>query len=563
MHTRTLAQLADDLRARRVSATELTRHYLGRIERFAGKLNAFITVTADQALAQAAVADRRLADGEATPLTGIPLAHKDIFCTTGVKTSCGSRMLDNFVSPYDAGVVERLANAGAVMLGKTNMDEFAMGSSNETSFYGPVHNPWDHDLVPGGSSGGSAAAVASRIAAAATATDTGGSIRQPAALSGITGLKPTYGRVSRYGMIAFASSLDQAGVLTQTAEDAALLLEAMAGFDERDSTSLDDPVPRYSQLIREPWEKLTIGVPESFFDDGLEPENAAAVRAALAELEKLGAKLKSIELKYIHLSVPAYYVVAPAEASSNLSRFDGVRFGHRCKDPKDLLDLYRRSRGEGFGAEVKRRIMTGTYVLSAGYYDAYYLKAQKVRSLINEDFKRAFAKVDVLMGPTAPTPAFAIGAKTDDPILMYLNDIYTIGANLAGLPAVSVPCGLSGGLPVGLQVIGPQRRFVARRGMETARPFTLRGGAGCLCQAPHQTSTSHTSQTLNASHKAYAEKAGHENTLAGGHPCGRGGRCCCMAGAQRQGRGAGSPGQAGHRQGQGQEARCDPGIRTQ
>jgi len=449
--------LADDLRARRVSATELTRHYLGRIERFAGKLNAFITVTADQALAQAAVADRRLADGKATPLTGIPLAHKDIFCTTGVKTSCGSRMLDNFVSPYDATIVERLANAGAVMLGKTNMDEFAMGSSNETSFYGPVRNPWDLSLVPGGSSGGSAAAVAARIAAAATATDTGGSIRQPAALSGITGLKPTYGRVSRYGMIAFASSLDQAGVLTQTAEDAALLLEAMAGFDERDSTSLDDPVPRYSQLIHEPWEKLTIGVPESFFDDGLEPENAAAVRAALAELEKLGAKLKSIELKYIHLSVPAYYVVAPAEASSNLSRFDGVRFGHRAKRAagEDLTTFYMRNRGEGFGAEVKRRILTGTYVLSAGYFDAYYLQAQKARKLISDDFARAFRDVDFVAGPTSPSPAFGIGQKTNDPIAMYLNDVYTIGANLAGLPAISIPCGFVRNLPVGLHLVAP------------------------------------------------------------------------------------------------------------
>jgi len=448
--------LADDLRARRVSATELARHYLGRIERFGGKLNAFITVTAEQALAEATVADRRLANGEGTPLTGIPLAHKDIFCTTGVKTSCGSRMLDNFVSPYDATIVERLASAGAVMLGKTNMDEFAMGSSNETSFYGPVRNPWDLGCVPGGSSGGSAAAVASRIAVAATATDTGGSIRQPAALSGITGLKPTYGRVSRYGMIAFASSLDQAGVLTQTAEDAALLLEAMAGFDERDSTSLDDPVPPYSKLIREPWDGVTIGVPESFFD-GLESENAAAVRSALAELEKLGAKLKSVELKYIHLSVPAYYVVAPAEASSNLSRFDGVRFGHRAERGagEDLTTFYMRNRGEGFGAEVKRRILTGTYVLSAGYFDAYYLQAQKARKLISDDFARAFRDVDFVAGPTSPTPAFGIGQKTDDPIAMYLNDVYTIGANLAGLPAISIPCGFVRNLPVGLHLVAP------------------------------------------------------------------------------------------------------------
>ena len=448
--------MADDLRARRVSATELTRHYLERIERFGGKLNAFITVTAEQALAQAAAADRRLADGTATPLTGIPLAHKDIFCTTGVKTSCGSRMLDNFVSPYDATIVERLANSGCIMLGKTNMDEFAMGSSNETSFYGPVRNPWDLSLVPGGSSGGSAAAVAARIAAAATATDTGGSIRQPAALSGITGLKPTYGRVSRYGMIAFASSLDQAGMLTQTAEDAALLLEAMAGFDERDSTSLDEPVPKYSLEVREKWDNVTIGVPESFFD-GLESQNAAAVRAALAELAKLGAKLKPVELKYIHLSVPAYYVVAPAEASSNLSRFDGVRFGHRAQRAagEDLVTFYMRNRGEGFGAEVKRRILTGTYVLSAGYFDAYYLQAQKARKLISDDFARAFRDVDFVAGPTSPEPAFGIGQKTSDPIAMYLNDVYTIGANLAGLPAISIPCGFVRNLPVGLHLVAP------------------------------------------------------------------------------------------------------------
>jgi aspartyl-tRNA(Asn)/glutamyl-tRNA(Gln) amidotransferase subunit A len=337
------------------------------------------------------------------------------------------------------------------------MDEFAMGSSNETSFYGPVRNPWDHALVPGGSSGGSAAAVAARIAPAATGTDTGGSIRQPAALSGITGFKPTYGRVSRYGMIAFASSLDQAGVLTQTAEDAALLLEAMAGFDARDSTSLDEPVPRYSQIVNEPWENVTIGVPESFFDDGLDADNAKAVRAALGELEKLGAKLKSIELKYIHLSVPAYYVVAPAEASSNLSRFDGVRFGHRAKlsGGEDLTAFYMRNRGEGFGAEVKRRILTGTYVLSAGYFDAYYLQAQKVRKLISDDFAHAFREVDFVAGPTTPSPAFGIGQKTSNPIEMYLNDIYTIGANLAGLPAMSLPCGFVRNLPVGLQLVAP------------------------------------------------------------------------------------------------------------
>jgi aspartyl-tRNA(Asn)/glutamyl-tRNA(Gln) amidotransferase subunit A len=457
MHDRTLVQLASDLRARRFSATELARHCLDRIERFDGELNAFVTVTREAALEQAAAADARLAKGEATLLTGVPIAHKDIFCTAGIKTTCGSRMLDNFVAPYDATVVERLQNQGVVMLGKTNMDEFAMGSSNETSYYGPVRNPWDHALVPGGSSGGSAAAVAARIAPAATGTDTGGSIRQPAALSGITGLKPTYGRVSRYGMIAFASSLDQAGVLTHTAEDAALLLEAMAGFDARDSTSLDEPVPRYSQIMSEPWENVTIGVPESFFDDGLDADNAKALRAALAELTKLGAKLKSIELKNIHLSVPAYYVVAPAEASSNLSRFDGVRFGHRAEGATgdDLLTFYMRNRGEGFGAEVKRRILTGTYVLSAGYFDAYYVQAQKVRTLISDDFARAFRDVDFVAGPTTPSPAFGLGQKASNPIEMYLNDIYTIGANLAGLPALSIPCGFVRNLPVGLQLVAP------------------------------------------------------------------------------------------------------------
>ena len=457
MHDRTLTELAADLAAKRVSAVELTKHFLARIERYDDALNAFVTVTAEQALKQATAADERRARGDAAPLTGIPLAHKDIFCTAGVKTSCGSKMLDNFVAPYDATVIERFVDAGAVMLGKTNMDEFAMGSSNETSYYGPVHNPWDLSLVPGGSSGGSAAAVAARIATAATGTDTGGSIRQPAALSGITGIKPTYGRVSRYGMVAFASSLDQAGVLTQTAADAALLLEAIAGLDERDSTSLDEPVPRYSKIIDEPWERVTIGVPESFFDAGLDPEVASTIRTALKEYEKLGAKLKSVKLDYVHLSVPAYYVVAPAEASSNLSRFDGVRFGHRASDAtaKDLTTFYMRNRGEGFGAEVKRRILTGTYVLSAGYFDAYYLQAQKVRKLISDDFARAFREVDLVAGPTSPSPAFGIGHKTSNPIEMYLNDIYTIGANLAGLPAMSLPCGFVRGLPVGLQLIAP------------------------------------------------------------------------------------------------------------
>ena len=455
MHDATIAQLAESLRTRAVSSVELTDHFLGRIGRLNGDLNAFITVTADVARAQAERADERLATGEATPLTGIPIAHKDIFCTRGVRTSCGSRILDNFVSPYDATAVERLEEAGAVMLGKTNMDEFAMGSSNETSYYGPVCNPWNRDTVPGGSSGGSAAAVAARLVPGATGTDTGGSIRQPAALCGITGIKPTYGRVSRWGMVAFASSLDQAGTLARTAQDAALMLQVMSGPDPRDSTSLPDPVPDYAAALAQPLGQMTIGVVDDFFDDGLDPDNAQRVRDALTVLERLGATLKRIRLENIGLSVPAYYVVAPAEASSNLSRFDGVRFGHRAEGAGDLTELYMRTRGEGFGAEVKRRILTGTYVLSAGYYDAYYLQAQKVRQLISEDFARAFSEVDVIAGPTTPTPAFPLGQKLDDPTQMYLNDIYTIGAPLAGLPALSMPCGLVRGLPVGLQLIGP------------------------------------------------------------------------------------------------------------
>jgi aspartyl-tRNA(Asn)/glutamyl-tRNA(Gln) amidotransferase subunit A len=455
LHLHTFAELRDGLRARRFSSVELTKHFLSRIERFDSEINAFITVTAELALRAAEAADRQLASGQAGPLAGIPIAHKDIFCTDGVLTTCGSRMLSNFVAPYDATVVERLGAAGVVMLGKANMDEFAMGSSNETSFYGPVKNPWDLKKVPGGSSGGSAAAVAARLAPAATGTDTGGSIRQPAALTGLTGLKPTYGRVSRYGMIAFASSLDQAGTLTLTAEDSALLLSAMAGFDPRDSTSVDEPVPDYVAALNQPLAGLKIGFVKEFFEKGLDEASGKLVREALQQYEKLGAKLVEVSLPNLPLSVPTYYVVAPAECSSNLSRFDGVRFGYRCENPSDLLDLYKRSRGEGFGPEVKRRIMTGTYVLSAGYYDAYYLRAQKVRRLIADDFARAFKQVDVLMGPTSPTPAFDIGAKADDPITMYLNDIYTIGANLAGLPAMSIPCGFVGDLPVGLQIIGP------------------------------------------------------------------------------------------------------------
>ena len=454
-YRKTLAQLAAGLKSKEFSSVELTRLYLDRIEASQPVLNAFISVTREQALEAAQAADRDLASGRGGPLAGVPIAHKDLFCTDGVRTTCGSRMLENFVSPYDATVVAKLKSAGVVTLGKANMDEFAMGSSNETSYYGTVRNPWNTDLVPGGSSGGSAAAVAARLAPAATATDTGGSIRQPAALCGVTGIKPTYGRVSRYGMIAFASSLDQGGVIAATAEDAALVLREMAGFDPNDSTSVDRPVPDYVAGLDTPLAGLKIGLLKEFFDKGLDPDNERCIREALAVYEKLGARLREVSLPNLPLSVPAYYVVAPAECSSNLARYDGVRFGYRCKEPRDLMDLYKRSRGEGFGAEVKRRIMTGTYVLSAGYYDAYYLKAQKVRQLITNDFARAFGEVDVLIGPTTPTPAFAIGAKTSDPITMYLNDIYTIGANLAGLPAMSIPCGFTQGLPVGLQIVGP------------------------------------------------------------------------------------------------------------
>jgi aspartyl-tRNA(Asn)/glutamyl-tRNA(Gln) amidotransferase subunit A len=407
-----------------------------------------------QALKTAAEADQRLKSGNATPLCGIPIVQKDIFCTKGIKTSCGSRMLDSFISPYDATVVEKLNQAGVVTLGKANMDEFAMGSSNETSYFGPVHNPWDRERVPGGSSGGSAAAVAARLAAAATGTDTGGSIRQPAALCGITGLKPTYGRISRFGMIAFASSLDQAGPMTRSAEDAALMLQAMAGFDPKDSTSADQPVPDYSAQLNDSLEGLRIGLPKEYFGEGLDAGVAASVEAAVEEYKKLGAQPVDISLPNSALAVPTYYVVAPAECSSNLSRFDGVRFGHRCDDPQDLEDLYKRSRGEGFGDEVKRRIMIGTYALSAGYYDAYYLKAQKTRHLISDDFKQAFEQVDVIMGPTSPDCAFRLGEKADDPVTMYLNDIYTIAANLAGLPGISIPMGAVNGLPAGLQIIG-------------------------------------------------------------------------------------------------------------
>jgi aspartyl-tRNA(Asn)/glutamyl-tRNA(Gln) amidotransferase subunit A len=454
LHNLSIGELGRELAAKQISSVELARHFLARIERLNPAMNALITLTAELALQQAEAADRRRAAGEEGPLLGIPLIHKDIFCTDGVRTSCGSRMLDNFVAPYDATVVAKLKTAGAVMLGKANMDEFAMGSSSETSFYGPVKNPWDTTKVPGGSSGGSAAATAARLVPFATGTDTGGSIRQPAALTGVTGVKPTYGRVSRYGMVAFASSLDQAGVFACSAADAAIVLEVMAGFDPRDSTSIDAPVPDYFAALDAPLAGLKIGLLREFFE-GLEARNTALIQDSLKIYRDLGAQTVEVSLPHLPLSVPTYYVVAPAECSSNLSRFDGVRFGYRCAQPKDLLDLYQRSRGEGFGAEVKRRIMTGTYVLSAGYFDAYYLKAQKVRRLITDDFRRAFEQVDLLIGPTTPTPAFAIGAKIDDPVTMYLNDIYTIGANLAGLPGLSLPCGFIEGLPMGLQLIGP------------------------------------------------------------------------------------------------------------
>ncbi|MDD2739762.1 MAG: Asp-tRNA(Asn)/Glu-tRNA(Gln) amidotransferase subunit GatA [Methylomonas lenta] len=453
MHNKTLSELAAGLRSKQFSSVELTQFFLARIKQHQ-HLNSFITVCDDLALAQAEVADKRLATADTAVLTGIPLAQKDIFCTLGSKTSCGSKMLDNFIAPYDATVIEKFNQSGAVMLGKLNMDEFAMGSSNETSYYGPVRNPWDTDCVPGGSSGGSAAAVAARLTPAATGTDTGGSIRQPAALCGITGLKPTYGRVSRYGMIAYASSLDQGGPMTRSAEDAALLMQVMAGFDPKDSTSVEQSVPDYSAGLNDSLKGLKIGLPKEFFSDELDSAIATEIQAAVAEYEKMGAEIKEVSMPNLKLAIPAYYVIASAECSSNLSRYDGVRFGYRCQNPQDLADLYTRSRGEAFGSEVKRRILMGTYALSAGYYDAYYLKAQQVRRLISDDFKRALSEVDVLMGPVSPSTAFRIGEKTDDPIQMYLEDIYTIAINLAGLPAMSLPAGFVEGKPVGLQVIG-------------------------------------------------------------------------------------------------------------
>ena len=454
MYKSTLAQLSIALESKKISSEELTRLYIERCNKHNNSLNCFITITEEEALKKARRADKKRASGDYSLLTGIPIAQKDIFCTNGIKTTCGSKMLDNFVAPYDATLIKKMNDAGLIMLGKTNMDEFAMGSSNETSFYGPVKNPWDNCRVPGGSSGGSASAVAARLTPAATGTDTGGSIRQPSSFCGITGLKPTYGRVSRYGMVAFASSLDQGGPMTQTAEDAALIMNIIAGFDEHDSTSTEKPTDNYTEKLNNSIKGLKIGLPKQYFDENLDNNVAGVIENGLKELEKLGAKCVDVELPHTELSIPAYYVVAPAECSSNLSRYDGVRFGHRCKEPKDLSDLYCRSRQEGFGKEVKRRIMTGTYVLSAGYYDAYYIKAQKIRQIISNDFQNVFKNVDIIAGPTTTGVAFKLNEKLNDPISMYLSDLYTVSVNLAGLPAISVPSGFINKLPVGMQLIG-------------------------------------------------------------------------------------------------------------
>ncbi|WEJ73277.1 Asp-tRNA(Asn)/Glu-tRNA(Gln) amidotransferase subunit GatA [Pseudomonas sp. PSE14] len=471
LHQLTLAEVARGLADKQFSAQELATALLARIKQLDPQLNSFITVTEESALAQAKAADERRAKGETGALLGAPIAHKDLFCTQGVRTSCGSKILDAFVSPYDATVVERLADAGTVSLGKLNMDEFAMGSANESSHYGPVKNPWDTSRVPGGSSGGSAAAVAARLIPAATGTDTGGSIRQPAALTNLTGIKPTYGRVSRWGMIAYASSLDQGGPLARTAEDCALMLGAMAGFDPKDSTSVDQPVDDYLAALAKPLTGLRIGLPKEYFGAGLDSRIADAVMKVVEQLKQLGAVVKEISLPNMQHAIPAYYVIAPAEASSNLSRFDGVRYGYRCEDPKDLQDLYKRSRAEGFGAEVKRRIMVGTYALSAGYYDAYYLKAQKIRRLIKNDFVSAFAEVDVILGPTTPNPAWKLGEKNNDPVAQYLEDIYTITANLAGIPGLSMPAGFVDGLPIGVQLLAPY--FQEGRLLNVAHQYQL------------------------------------------------------------------------------------------
>ncbi|MFR0692621.1 Asp-tRNA(Asn)/Glu-tRNA(Gln) amidotransferase subunit GatA [Enterobacterales bacterium AE_CKDN230030158-1A_HGKHYDSX7] len=471
LHQLTLAEVARGLADKQFSAQELATALLARIQQLDPQLNSFITVTEEIALAQAKAADERRAKGETGALLGAPIAHKDLFCTQGVRTSCGSKILDAFVSPYDATVVERLADAGTVSLGKLNMDEFAMGSANESSHYGPVKNPWDTSRVPGGSSGGSAAAVAARLIPAATGTDTGGSIRQPAALTNLTGIKPTYGRVSRWGMIAYASSLDQGGPLARTAEDCALMLGAMAGFDPKDSTCVDQPVDDYLAALAKPLTGLRIGLPKEYFGAGLDSRIADAVMKVVEQLKQLGAVVKEISLPNMQHAIPAYYVIAPAEASSNLSRFDGVRYGYRCEDAKDLQDLYKRSRAEGFGAEVKNRIMVGTYALSAGYYDAYYLKAQKIRRLIKNDFTNAFAEVDVILGPTTPNPAWKLGEKNNDPVAQYLEDIYTITANLAGIPGLSMPAGFVDGLPVGVQLLAPY--FQEGRLLNVAHQYQL------------------------------------------------------------------------------------------
>jgi aspartyl-tRNA(Asn)/glutamyl-tRNA(Gln) amidotransferase subunit A len=451
----TVTELSRALSAKQVSSVELTREFLRRITRFNGELNSFISVDEDLAIAAATRADQHRAQGAAGPLTGVPIAHKDIFCTRALRTTCGSRMLAEYVSPYDAHVVERLAQAGTVLLGKCNMDEIAMGSSTETTHFGPTRNAWDKRLVAGGSSGGSAAAVAARLVPAATGTDTGGSVRQPAALSGVCGLKPTYGVVSRYGIVAFASSLDQAGPLAKSAADLALLMNALAGFDERDSTSLERPAEDYSRSLEVDLQGLRIGLPREYFAEGVDADVREGIEQALRWYESQGARRVELELPNSPLGVPVYYVIAPAEASSNLARFDGVRYGHRASEYRDVVDMYSRTRAEGFGAEVKRRILVGTYVLSHGYYDAYYVQAQKVRRLIAHDFKRAFERCDVIVGPTSPTTAFPIGAKVDDPVQMYLNDIFTVSAPLAGLPALSIPCGFNrAGLPIGMQLTG-------------------------------------------------------------------------------------------------------------
>jgi len=470
MIEKTVAELSAAMTRGDISSVELTQSYLDRIHKANDSLNAFITVCDDTALEQAKLADKSRAQGHQNPLLGIPLAHKDIFCTSGIKTTCGSKMLHNFISPYNATVVDKFNQAGVVTLGKTNMDEFAMGSSNETSFFGPVRNPWDLEKVPGGSSGGSAAAVAADLCAMATGTDTGGSIRQPAAFCGVTGFKPSYGRVSRWGMIAFASSLDQAGPICKSAEDAALMMNVMAGIDPKDSTSADREVEDYTATLSDSVKGLRIGIPKQHFAEGLSADVEKSIREALREYEAAGAILKEIDLPNSHLSVPAYYVVAPAEASANLSRFDGVRYGHRCDNPLDLEDMYKRSRSEGFGDEVKRRILIGTYALSAGFYDAYYRKAQKIRRLIKNDFDEAFKEVDVIAGPTSPHTAFSIGAKTD-PVTMYLEDIYTIAVNLAGLPGISIPAGFSNDLPIGLHIIGPD--FGESKVLNAAHQFQL------------------------------------------------------------------------------------------